>query len=75
MTNEKQFSLRSETPSRQAIKERDVARAQAILRGAEASAAEAYALAERLKDQNEFGYARRLYGRIRQDGRYGALSG
>src|SRR5262245_29726994 len=52
---------------------RDVSEAQLILRGRAAAALEAYQLAERLKNSNEFGYARRLYGRIRAMGDDAAL--
>jgi predicted acylesterase/phospholipase RssA len=43
---------------------RDIARAQGVLRGGEPSPQESYDLAGRLKDVNEFGYARKLLGRI-----------
>ena len=59
---------------RQEQRARDVAQAQSILRGTEASAATVYALAERLKKVNEFGYARRLFGRIRVEGNYHGLA-
>jgi predicted acylesterase/phospholipase RssA len=48
----------------------DVALAQSILRGTAAPAGVVYGLAERLKGVNEFGYARRLYGRLRAAGDY-----
>ena len=55
--------------SREAQRKRDTAQAETILRGAEASAADMYELAERLKSCNEFGHARKLFGRIRAKGR------
>jgi tetratricopeptide (TPR) repeat protein len=51
----------------------DIARAQSILRGVEVPAQEMYDLAERLKNDNAFGYARRLYGRIRTRRMYAGL--
>jgi len=48
--------------------ERDVAQALLILRGVDAPLQTMDELAERLKDVNEFGYARRLYARIRGQG-------
>lgn len=59
---------------RDAARERDLAQAHSILRGTEAPAREIYDLAERLKNANEFGYARKLYGRIRGKGDYSRLS-
>ena len=53
----------------------DIAQAQSILRGTEADPKVIYGLAERLKNVNEFGYARRLYGRLRGQGNYGGLAG
>jgi predicted acylesterase/phospholipase RssA len=61
-------------PSRDETRARDVAHAQLILRGTAANAGVVYALAERLKDVNEFGYARRLYARLRAAGNYGGIS-
>lgn len=54
-------------PSRAADEQRvaDVERAKILLRGASLDAVEAFQLAERLKRCNEFGYARRLFGRLR----------
>jgi hypothetical protein len=46
--------------SREAGRKRDVAQAQTVLRGMERPTSEIYALAERLKDNNEFGYVRKL---------------
>jgi predicted acylesterase/phospholipase RssA len=43
---------------------RDIALAEAVLRGRELAGQEIYELAERLRKRNEFGNARRLYGRI-----------
>ncbi len=59
--------------SREAARRRDVAQAQLILRGVSEDALAVYVLAERLKNDNEFGYARRLYGRIRVTGNYAEL--
>lgn len=60
------------SPSPRAVRDeqrlRDVDEAQLVLRGRAAAALDAYQLAERLKNNNEFGYARRLYGRIRAMG-------
>jgi predicted acylesterase/phospholipase RssA len=42
----------------------DIAHAEAVLRGRELHGQEMYELAERLRKINEFGLARRLYGRI-----------
>lgn len=43
---------------------RDIASAEAVLRGRELSAEDTWKLAERLRKTNDFGLARRLYGRI-----------
>jgi predicted acylesterase/phospholipase RssA len=51
----------------------DMAQAESVLRGEDLTAQEAYNLAERLKNQNEFGYARRLYRRIRMTNDYSGL--
>ena len=51
-----------------------IASAQSILRGAAATPGEIYGLAEWLKNVNEFGYARRLYARLRADGDYRGLA-
>jgi predicted acylesterase/phospholipase RssA len=59
--------------SREAQRKRDTAQAETILRGAEASAADMYELAERLKSCNEFGHARKLFGRIRAKSGYRRL--
>src|SRR5262245_40075222 len=48
-------------------------RAKTLLRQPTMSAKEAYELAEGLKDCNEFGYARKLFGRIRAAGDYTTL--
>lgn len=50
-------------------------RAKTLLRQPTMSAKEAYCLAEKLKDCNEFGYARKLFGRIRDAGDYTSLEG
>src|ERR1700756_2504377 len=52
----------------------DIAQAQSILRGTDAHPKVIYDLAERLKNVNEFGYARRLYGRLRGQGSYEGLA-
>jgi predicted acylesterase/phospholipase RssA len=59
---------------REASRKRDLAQADTILKGKALSVREMYALAERLKDNNEFGYARRLYGRIRATANYRELN-
>jgi predicted acylesterase/phospholipase RssA len=48
-------------------------RAKTLLRQSTMPAKEAYDLAEDLKDCNEFGYARKLFGRIRAAGDYTGL--
>jgi predicted acylesterase/phospholipase RssA len=48
-------------------------RAKTLLRQPTMPAKEAYDLAEDLKDCNEFGYARKLFGRIRAAGNYTGL--
>jgi predicted acylesterase/phospholipase RssA len=48
-------------------------RAKTLLRQPTMSAKEAYDLAEKLKDCNEFGYARKLFGRICDAGDYTSL--
>jgi predicted acylesterase/phospholipase RssA len=63
-----------DTPSPESLRGRSVAEAQSILRGAHAQPRTMYGVAERLKDLNEFGYARRLYARIRRQGNYAGLS-
>jgi predicted acylesterase/phospholipase RssA len=62
------MSSSSPRAEREAQRRRDVEEAQLILRGRSAEALDAYRLAERLKNQNEFGYARRLYARVRAMG-------
>jgi predicted acylesterase/phospholipase RssA len=51
----------------------DIEQAQSILRGTDAHGSDIYKLAERLKNVNEFGYARRLYSRLRAQGNYVGL--
>jgi predicted acylesterase/phospholipase RssA len=58
---------------READRKRDVEEANSVLRGKDLSVLEIYMLAERLKDNNEFGLARKLFGRIRALGSYGGL--
>jgi predicted acylesterase/phospholipase RssA len=57
----------SDRPARFSDKERraNLDRAKTLLRQSTMPAKEAYDLAEALKDGNEFGYARKLFGRIR----------
>lgn len=59
---------------REATRKQDIAQAESILKGKELSVRDTYALAERLKDHNEFGYARRLYARIRTTANYRELN-
>jgi predicted acylesterase/phospholipase RssA len=47
-------------------RQRDMAEAQGVLRGGDISTENMYQLAERLKRVNEFGLARRLFGRVRR---------
>lgn len=62
----------ADTPSRFSNAQRlqDVASAKALLRAPTLVSAEAFTLAERLKEVNEFGYARKLLGRIRESRNY-----
>ena len=55
-------------------RKRDIAEAESALRGGALSPEKTYALAERLKNANEFGYARKLFGQIRSKGDYLGLS-
>jgi len=55
-------------------RKRDIDRAESILRGTVESVPVTFALAERLKNCNEFGYARKLFGRIRNNGDYEGLN-
>jgi predicted acylesterase/phospholipase RssA len=48
--------------------ERDVALAELVLRGQSLPAGEIFMLAERLKRKNKFGHARRLFGRVWNEG-------
>lgn len=70
MPNETETSARS---AREADRKRDLDVAAKVLRGSGLPAREVYAVAERLKNNNEFGYARKLYGRIRALGDYSDL--
>ena len=63
----------AQSSSREKTRADKVAHAQSILRGTEASPSETYALAGELEKINEFGYARRLYGRLRAGGNYSGL--
>src|SRR5215467_3389830 len=56
--------------SRDLKRKEDIKAAVGILRGTQFPAPEIYAIAERLKDNNEFGYARKLYAHIRGIGDY-----
>jgi predicted acylesterase/phospholipase RssA len=60
--------------SREAKRKEDAARAQSVLRGVRLPPEEVYSLAERLKGTNEFGYARKLFGRLRSTGDDNGLS-
>src|SRR5262249_2897414 len=51
----------------------DLAKAKALLRQPKTDPVEAFDLAERLKEFNEFGYARKLLARIRAAGDYTGL--
>src|SRR6185436_8407757 len=62
------MSALSPRAARDAERARDVNEAQQVLRGRSAEPLATYQLAERLKNGNEFGYARRLYGRVRAMG-------
>ncbi|MFN0171141.1 MAG: tetratricopeptide repeat-containing protein [Bryobacteraceae bacterium] len=53
---------------REAARKRDIEAAAPVLRGRRLPVREVYALAEQLKNNNEFGYARKLYGHIRRVG-------
>jgi predicted acylesterase/phospholipase RssA len=55
---------------REATRKEDVAHAESVLRGKELPVQEVYDLAERLKDNNEFGYARKLFSHIRSNDNY-----
>jgi predicted acylesterase/phospholipase RssA len=56
--------------SRDKQRKADVGRAEVFLRGGELQPAEIFTLAKRLKAVNEFGYARKLLGRLRAQGDY-----
>src|SRR5262249_51480710 len=71
MVSTVQHDTSSDRSASEAARAEDIAQALSALRGVDASAAMMYELAERLKNVNEFGYARRLYGRIRMRGDYG----
>jgi predicted acylesterase/phospholipase RssA len=60
--------------SREDQRKRDVAQAESVLRGGDLPPKETYDLADRLKNNNEFGYARKLFGRIRARNDYTGLT-
>jgi len=71
------MTIASDRPARfsEEVRLANLDRAKTLLRQPTMSAKEAYDLAEVLKDCNEFGYARRLFGRIRTAGDYTSLEG
>lgn len=52
---------------------RYIENAQRILRGTDATPRQTFDLADQLKKVNEFGYARRLFGRIQAKGDYAGV--
>jgi len=65
---------RAEDAAQEHQKRLDIALAEAVLRGRELLGQEMYELAERLRKLNEFGLARRLYGRIWAQAEWANLS-
>jgi len=59
--------------SRDKKNEDDITAAQTALRGAELSPKKTFELAKRLKNANQFGYARKLFAQIRARGDYSEL--
>lgn len=69
------MTIATEPPSRfsNACRLEDIERAKRLLRSPSVVPTEAFDVAERLKEVNEFGYARRLLGRIREAKDYTGL--